>query len=189
MAADDPSLGRPHFSTRSSSNGTEIVAQLMFGSKSFLSSASHPSKAMAVEDAAQVAYEEIRRMRAIKERAQEFERETEQPFEILDQDSSYHRSDVRRERRRVMKHEEPAVPPREERGYACEDHERLSASSSSRARVSLKRRNDHERHSQALRQREERRVRVPPLVGEKRKPMPLDYDRLDSRRESNENAW
>jgi hypothetical protein len=63
MALENPSLGRPHFTTRFSPFcPDQYIAQLTFGSKYFLSSTTHPTKELACQDAAQVALEELERM-------------------------------------------------------------------------------------------------------------------------------
>ena len=71
FAAEDPSLGKPVFYSRSSLVAPdEVIVQLTFGSKFFLSRASHKKLISAQEDAAEVAVEEVTRMVSAKRKGQ-----------------------------------------------------------------------------------------------------------------------
>jgi hypothetical protein len=67
LAKHEPTLGSPHFTTRSSPvHANEWVAQLTLGSKVFVSQGSFSTKEDACEDAAKMGYEEICRMKSVK---------------------------------------------------------------------------------------------------------------------------
>ncbi len=71
FAATDPSLGKPIFSSRMSTTARdEVIAQLTFGAKYFLSRTSHKTQAEAHEDAAAVAVDEMTRMMSAKQKGQ-----------------------------------------------------------------------------------------------------------------------
>lgn len=71
FAAEDPSLGKPVFYSRSSLVAPEeVIVQLTFGSKFFLSRSSHKKLISAQEDAAEVAVDEVTRMVSAKRKGQ-----------------------------------------------------------------------------------------------------------------------